>query len=210
MSKRFRVAFSFAGEKRDFVAELPAILAARFGEERILYDKFHAPEFARSNLTFHLTRLYCEEADLVVAVLCPDYAQKKWCGLEWNAIYGLINDGGVSTVMLARGDLHAEHVGLVDQRLHPGKVVLLAADRVGLRQHAAGRAELDHLGAVLAQLPDHCADRAVPAKGSEGNAASGPTSAREEHRDRVRQRAAGVDHRPQLVLGDGVDLAARR
>ncbi len=39
--KRFRIAFSFAGEKRDFVAEVAALLAKQFGEEAILYDKFH-------------------------------------------------------------------------------------------------------------------------------------------------------------------------
>lgn len=45
--KRFRIAFSFAGEKRDFVAEVAGILAKRFGEAAILYDKFHEAEFAR-------------------------------------------------------------------------------------------------------------------------------------------------------------------
>ncbi|MDX2043834.1 MAG: tetratricopeptide repeat protein [Acidobacteriota bacterium] len=39
--KRFRIAFSFAGEKRDFVAEVAAILAKQFGQDAILYDKFH-------------------------------------------------------------------------------------------------------------------------------------------------------------------------
>jgi hypothetical protein len=31
--RRFRIALSFAGEKRDFVAKVAAILAACFGEE---------------------------------------------------------------------------------------------------------------------------------------------------------------------------------
>ncbi len=39
--KRFRIAFSFAGEKRDYVAKVAAILAQRFGELAILYDKYH-------------------------------------------------------------------------------------------------------------------------------------------------------------------------
>ena len=50
MSKRFRIAFSFAGEKRDFVAEVATILAMHFGEDRILYDKFHEAEFACHDL----------------------------------------------------------------------------------------------------------------------------------------------------------------
>jgi hypothetical protein len=55
-SKRFRIAFSFAGEKRDFVAQVAAILARRFGEDKILYDKFHQPEFSRSDLAFSAAR----------------------------------------------------------------------------------------------------------------------------------------------------------
>lgn len=122
---------------------MAAILAAQFGEERILYDKFHAPEFARSDLTFHLTRLYFEEADLVVAVLCPDYAQKKWCGLEWNAIYWLINDGGVSTVMLARFEL-AEGRGLFGNAgfldlddLTPGQAAASILKRLAINEGSA-------------------------------------------------------------------------
>ena len=104
MSKRFRIAFSFAGEKRDFVANVARILARRFGEGQILYDKYHEAEFARSDLAFHLPALYHEEADLIVAVLCNDYDKKDWCGLEWNAIYGLIKKRKVGEVLLSRFD----------------------------------------------------------------------------------------------------------
>ncbi len=96
--KRFRIAFSFAGEKRDFVA----ILAVRFGEDAILYDKFHSAEFSRSDLAFYLPELYEQKADLVVVVFCPDYETKEWCGLEWNAIYGLLKARRVGEVMLTR------------------------------------------------------------------------------------------------------------
>ena len=50
------------------------------------------------------------------------------------------------------GDLEAEHVRLVDDRLHLFVGQLLRAARVALREDAAGRADLDHLGAVLVQL----------------------------------------------------------
>ena len=100
--KRFRIAFSFAGEKRDFVAKVAAILAKRFGEPAILYDKYHNAEFSRSDLAFYLPDLYEKESDLVVAVFCPDYESKEWCGLEWNAIYGLLKQRKVGEVMLAR------------------------------------------------------------------------------------------------------------
>ena len=100
--KRFRIAFSFAGEKRDFVAEVADILAKQFGQDAILYDKFHSAEFSRSDLAFYLPDLYREKADLVVVVFCPDYETKEWCGLEWNAIYGLLKARRVGEVMLTR------------------------------------------------------------------------------------------------------------
>lgn len=100
--KRFRIAFSFAGEKREFVAKVARILANQFGEDKILYDKYHNAEFSRGDLAFYLPDLYEKEADLVVAVFCPDYDKKEWCGLEWNAIYGLLKQRKVGEVMLAR------------------------------------------------------------------------------------------------------------
>src|SRR6516164_5282676 len=96
--RRFRIAFSFAGEKRDFVAKVARILADRFGEDKILYDKYHNAEFSRSDLAFYLPDLYEKESDLVVAVFCPDYDKKEWCGLEWNAIYGLLKQRRVGEV----------------------------------------------------------------------------------------------------------------
>ena len=149
MSKRFRVAFSFAGEKRDFVADVAAILAQQFGEERILYDKYHEAEFARPDLTFHLSNLYFEQADLIVAVLSTDYAERTWCGLEWRAIYGLINQGGVDAVMLAR-------FGLVDGRGLYGNAGFLDLDDLTPQQAATSiikRLAVNE-GVVVARVAD--------------------------------------------------------
>lgn len=101
-SKRFRIAFSFAGEKREFVEKVARILAERFGEDRILYDKYHNAEFSRSDLAFYLPDLYEKDADLIVAVFCPDYDKKEWCGLEWNVTYGLLKQRKIGEVMLTR------------------------------------------------------------------------------------------------------------
>jgi nucleoside phosphorylase/predicted acylesterase/phospholipase RssA len=110
-AKRFRVAFSFAGEKRDFVAQVAALLAARFTEAAILYDKYHEAEFARRDLGFYLPDLYHDQSDLVVVVVCRDYQQKEWCGLEWDAIFDLLKKRKNSEVMLCRFD-HAMVQGL--------------------------------------------------------------------------------------------------
>ena len=102
MTKRFRVAFSFAGEKRDFVEQVAAIVAGRFTKAAILYDKYHEAEFARFDLGIYLPKLYRDESDLVVAVLCPDYDQKRWTGWEWMAIHAQLTKSEGSKVMLCR------------------------------------------------------------------------------------------------------------
>lgn len=102
--KRFRIAFSFAGEKRDFVAEVAAILAKQFGQEKILYDHYHKAEFAKARLGRSLPKLYHEDSDLVVVVICRDYSQKEWTGLEWDAIFDLIKKRHEEDVMLCNFD----------------------------------------------------------------------------------------------------------
>jgi hypothetical protein len=103
--KRFRVAFSFAGEKRDFVAKAASILADRFGADAILYDKFHEAEFAVYDLGIRLPKLYGEQSELIVPVLCPDYGDKRWTGWEWVHIYGLLTKADGHRVMPSRFEL---------------------------------------------------------------------------------------------------------
>lgn len=111
LKKRFRVAFSFSGEKRPFVAQVAAILATRFGERAILYDKFHEAEFARRDLGFYLPELYHSQCDLVVVVVCRDYDSKQWTGLEWTAIHDLLSQRKSGEVLLCRFD-HTKVAGL--------------------------------------------------------------------------------------------------
>ncbi|MGZ5007354.1 MAG: hypothetical protein ACXWE9_01150 [Methylobacter sp.] len=101
---RFRIAFSFAGEKRGFVDATARILAQHFGEERILYDKFHEAEFARFDLGIYLPKLYGEQSELIVPVLCDNYDQKRWTGWEWAHIYGLLTNADGHRVMPSRFD----------------------------------------------------------------------------------------------------------
>lgn len=110
-TKRFRIAFSFAGEKRDFVRQVADLLAKRFERDRILYDKYHEAEFARNDLGIYLPNLYNRECDLVVVVVCPDYDEKEWTGLEWLAIHDLLQQRKREEVVLSRFD-HAQVNGL--------------------------------------------------------------------------------------------------
>lgn len=102
MGKRFRIAFSFAGENRELVEEIAQILARQFGRDSILYDKFHEAELSRADLAFYLPSLYKNESDLVVLVFCDNYKSKRWCKLEWRAIYSLISDMKDQSIMLMR------------------------------------------------------------------------------------------------------------
>jgi hypothetical protein len=103
-TKRFRVAFSFAGARRAYVRKLACLLARKFGQKAILYDKFHQAEFAQAELGKTLPDLFYKESELVVVVLCSDYESREWCGLEWNAVLALIKEGGSAKVMLCRFD----------------------------------------------------------------------------------------------------------
>ncbi len=109
--KRFKVAFSFAGEKREFVAQVAALLAQRFDEAAVLYDKFHEAEFAVYDLGIQLPRLYGEQSELIVPVLCKDYDHKLWTGWEWLHIYGLLTKQDGRRVMPSRFE-HAKAAGL--------------------------------------------------------------------------------------------------
>jgi nucleoside phosphorylase len=139
-AKRFRVAFSFAGEKRNFVAQVAAIIAARFSEAEILYDKYHEAEFARGDLGFYLPNLYHDQSDLVIVVVCRDYQEKEWCGLEWRAIFALLKARKNSEVMLCRFD-HAmvpelyDIAGFVElDGKTPDQAAILVLERLALNE----------------------------------------------------------------------------
>lgn len=103
-AKRFRVALSFAGENRAFVARLAESLAVRLGKARVLYDRFHEAEFATARLAYQLPELYKSDSDLIVAILCRNYESKEWCGLEWDGMFALIKQGQEKQIMLCRFD----------------------------------------------------------------------------------------------------------
>lgn len=102
--KRFRVALSFPGEHRDFVAQVAVSLAENLGRTAVLYDAWYEAEFARPNLDTYLQAIYHDESDLIAVFLCADYARKDWCGLEWRALRDLIKGRRGESVMPLRLD----------------------------------------------------------------------------------------------------------
>ena len=89
-TKRFRVALSFPGDHRARVERIAEALAANLGRDKVLYDQWHAAEFARPNLDVYLPKLYNDESDLLVFFISKEYNAKEWCGLEWRAGLDLI------------------------------------------------------------------------------------------------------------------------
>ena len=103
-AKRFKVGLSFPGEKRAFVERIAVSLAAKFGQGRVLYDKFHEAEFAQPDLDVYLPNLYHTECDLIAVFLCADYPNKRWCKLEWRFIRQLIATAETNRIMLLSFD----------------------------------------------------------------------------------------------------------
>ena len=101
---RFKVALSFPGERRDYVAAVAEEVKKRLGRGTIFYDKDFTAQLARPNLDILLQRIYLSNSDLVVVFLCQDYELKQWCGLEWRAIRQIIKNKNDHAIMFLRFD----------------------------------------------------------------------------------------------------------
>lgn len=103
-AKRFKIALSFAGERRAFVADIAQHLSTHLGKDSVLYDHYYEAEFARPDLDTYLQRLYHDESELIAVFLCEDYEKKEWCGLEWRAVKDLIKKRQAADIMPLRFD----------------------------------------------------------------------------------------------------------
>lgn len=102
--KRFHVALSFPGERRAFVENVATLLSGEFGQDRVLYDKYHEAELARLDLDVYLPNLYQKDAELIVLFLCAEYSKKRWCKLEWRSIRQLICTSNADRIMFVSFD----------------------------------------------------------------------------------------------------------
>lgn len=101
---RFKVALSFPGEKREYVAAVAVEVKKRLGRNAVFYDKDFTAQLARPNLDTLLQRIYLNNSDLVVVFLCAEYERKDWCGLEWRAIRTIIKNKNDHAIMFMRFD----------------------------------------------------------------------------------------------------------
>jgi hypothetical protein len=103
-SRKFKVALSFPGEKREYVSKIAEGLLDRLGEDSVFYDEYYKAELARPNLDTLIQKIYHENSDLIVVFICKEYEQKQWCGLEWRAIRDLIKKRLDERIMFMRFD----------------------------------------------------------------------------------------------------------
>ncbi|MDQ3775442.1 MAG: hypothetical protein M3461_14365 [Pseudomonadota bacterium] len=116
------------------------MLAKKFSEDKILYDKYHEAEFANWKLGLLLQEHYHDHSGLIVVVVCPDYSTKDWCGLEWVAIHGMLMSGKDREIMLCRFEhaklqgLH-ENAGFVElDHKTPEQVAKLVLERLAINE----------------------------------------------------------------------------
>jgi hypothetical protein len=105
-TKRFAVAFSFAGEQNDYVERVWKALRSygRLPRRSIFYHKQFEGELSRLNLDTYLQDIYLNQTELLIVFLSADYAKKEWTGLEWRVVREMIKKKETSAVMPIRFD----------------------------------------------------------------------------------------------------------
>lgn len=87
--RRFAIALSFPGQHRAFVRNVANRLAGVLGKKRVFLDEWYQPELRGSGADLKLTRIYRDDAELVVPFFSKHYA-KTWCQVEWHAIRAVL------------------------------------------------------------------------------------------------------------------------
>lgn len=101
---KFKVALSFAGEKRGFVSSVADVLRNELENDQLFYDYDFQSQLAKPDLDLTLQNIYRNNSDLIVVFLCKEYTKKQWCGLEWRAIRDIIKTKENNKVMFIRFD----------------------------------------------------------------------------------------------------------
>src|SRR5258706_168722 len=104
--RRFAIALSFPGERREYVEQVANALLPAFGGEkgksRIFYDDWHESKIIGYASNRKLQNIYATDSDLIVPFYCQDYRKKKWCGVELRAIEQLLFDEDYDRVLPLR------------------------------------------------------------------------------------------------------------
>lgn len=119
----FDVSLSFPGEVRPYIEAVAKQLVRMLGNNTVFYDNFYKSQLAIPNLDAALQDLYVNRSKLIVVFLSADYAEKKWCGIEYRAIREIINSKRDDMVMYVRFDNATvqgvfSHDGYIDATTH--------------------------------------------------------------------------------------------
>ena len=185
--KRFAVAFSFPGEHRRYVEQIADALAAKLSKSRVFCDGYHEAELARLNLDTHLQKIYHDDSELIVVVLCKEYDEKKWCRLESRAIRALIEtgrSGHIMPVRIAEGDVKGVFGidGCVEVKDRP------ASEIAGLILERLSQIT----GQSIVSLPSYFPQLEKPLQDGEPASETVPDAAKKKRQDGVNQLKAAV------------------
>lgn len=139
---RFKVAFSFPGELRQRVSEIVSLVKDELAMGSVFYDDDFTAQLARPNLDSLLQTVYLNNSDLVVVFLSGDYERKMWCGIEWRAVRGILNNKSDHSLMFIRSD-DAEIPGIFS---HDGYVDLNRFDDKQIAEFVIERIRLNEQG----------------------------------------------------------------
>lgn len=101
---KFKVALSFPGGKRLYVAKVTEQIKAELAQNSVFYDFDYQSQLAVPNLDTLLQKIYRDNSDLIVVFICEEYAEKDWCGLEWRAVKDIIKSREDEKIMFVRFD----------------------------------------------------------------------------------------------------------
>lgn len=144
-SHEFDIAFSFAGEDREYVESLYQMLDAR--GVRVFYDRAHEAALWGKNLAEHLGEIYSKKARYCVLFVSRHSVTKPWTRLERQHIQGRVLHDEAEYLLPLRLD-DSEVPGLSDVIAH-----LDARSRTPAEIADLIIQKLDQRDAVVPQLP---------------------------------------------------------
>lgn len=102
--EKFHVAFSFAGEHRDFVRSLAEAVENLLGPATVFYDEWYEYYITGADGDIRLQTIYEQNSIMVVPCMSAQYAGKPWTSVERRAVAAL-----QAALDAAIGDKTAQH-----------------------------------------------------------------------------------------------------
>ncbi|MGH9144771.1 MAG: S8 family serine peptidase [Vicinamibacterales bacterium] len=102
--KRFAVALSYPGERREYVQMVVRELRRTFSRAEIFYDRFHQAELVGPDLDVRLERIYRDDCELIAVFISSEYAAKEWTSLEWRIVRDVMKRRRAEQVIPLRFD----------------------------------------------------------------------------------------------------------